>query len=1459
MPPGCAGQFRLETGAIYGRSWEPVTTSAANRSQLDPPAVLPLSVPRASRWSSLRRSGAAGWGGAVLAAVMALEIGVSVARATPGTKLWDFTTGAPVHSSPAIGLDGTIYFGSMDRKLYALTAGGAKRWEFLTGGGIQSSPALGADETVYVGSLDGKLYAVSPTGLLRWQFAARGPVASSPAVGADGTLYFGAQDRRVYALKPNGLLHWEFLTQGEIVSSPAVAADGTVYVGSRDRRLYALAPNGTKKWEYVASGEIESSPALGAGGVIYLGVADGAFCAVAPAGHLLWVHRTSQPVYSSPAVGVDGVVYFGGHDERLYALNPDGTVRWATALGLRVGHSSPALAADGTVYVGALNGQFFAHHADGTRRWAYTVGSDVTYSSPAVAADGTVYFGANDGKLYALRGTAELAGQAWPMFRRDTRHSASGFAERDLPAAYSGGVPFTVTLSATLPASVVFYVVEDTPPANWQVGEISHNGSFDPNRLCVRFGPFFDGAPRRLSYQVTPPVGEAGSRTFRGTTWVDGAARFMGGTHRIDSQPLHPADSIAFDRWIALEEITGYGAAWKRGANWAIGPNPVPNAYLARAIGLWRSGEAYQYDTNFSLPPWWWVPTPPAAAGLPPERPAPGTAAPNGTATAALPLTYQPGTPLTVVLTVTPDTNVWTYALEDQPPAGWAIGAVENGGFIDAARGKVKWGPFFDPAPRVVSYQVTPPADATEVAGFVGWAAFDGVLGGVAGQRHVYPGATGLPAVVVRRQLPLSYSPGAKLTVTLQTAELPLPGFLIVEDAPPRGWAVTDVSHGGTFDAAAKVVRFGPFLDGVPRALSYGLTPPVSESGLEQFAGSFLVNGVAGEIAGDTRLAWAPLHPADVQPIDAWLTLAEVTAYGAAWRAGSAWSAPPNPIPGAYLSRAIELWGAGEAYRYDTNFATPPLWWVSAADPAAVGLPPALPPPGTTAPNGVVTAALPLIYQPGASLTVVLTVLPDTNVSAYAVEDEPPAGWVVARVDGGGFADAARGKVKWGPFFDAAPRVLTYQVTPPGEAVETGRFHGWVAFDGVLGEVGGQRETHPSTTGLPAVVVSRRLPPAYSPGATLTVTLETASLDPPAALVVEESPPRGWVVGDISDGGTFDAAARWVRFGPFLDGTARILTYTLTPPIAATGTEPFAGRFLVNGVRGFVAGDVRLAMAPLHPADLQPIDGWLTMTELTAYGAAWRLGTVWSTPPSPITAPYLLTAIALWQSGERYRHEPAIPTAPDWWLSAPGEVPGDQWPAGLPPGVVTTNGTVEAEVPAFFEPGIAFTVSLAVTPATGVVVYAVEESPPAGWAVSEITAGGRHDTWRHKLKWGPYFDAMPRRLAYRLLPPAEPPEVGRFGGGAAFDGAGSATVGRRQTLLKESRVSPEFTSARRVVGGGIEVVLAGIRGEVYVLQASTNLVAWRTVATLTNTLGTVNYHDTAAAATPQRYYRAYWP
>jgi outer membrane protein assembly factor BamB len=89
------------------------------------------------------------------------------------------------------------------------------KWKFKTNGKVISSAAV-VDGTAYFGSTDRKLYAVdSSSGGLRWTFAAGAPVNSSPLV-AGGLVYFVSVDGNFYALDAaSGKLAWKFQTRGD--------------------------------------------------------------------------------------------------------------------------------------------------------------------------------------------------------------------------------------------------------------------------------------------------------------------------------------------------------------------------------------------------------------------------------------------------------------------------------------------------------------------------------------------------------------------------------------------------------------------------------------------------------------------------------------------------------------------------------------------------------------------------------------------------------------------------------------------------------------------------------------------------------------------------------------------------------------------------------------------------------------------------------------------------------------------------------------------------------------------------------------------------------------------------------------------------------------------------------------------------------------------------------------------
>jgi large repetitive protein len=319
---------------------------------------------------------------------------------TNDTK-WNYTTNKEIESSPAIGSDGTIYFGSMDGNVYALYPNGTLKWEYTTGDEIRSSPAIGSDGTIYIGSYDKNLYALNPDGTLKWKYTTGNYIDSSPAIGSDGTIYVGSWDDKLYALNPNGTLKWTYTTGKSIwYSSPAIGSDGTIYIGSQDRNLYALNPDGTLKWKYATEGGIFSSPSIGSDGTIYIGSFDDKLYALNPNGTLKWTYTTNGMIYSSASIGSDGTIYIGSQDTKLYALNPNGTLKWTytTAGGIC---DSAAIDAAGNIYI-ASSKIVYALSPNGTLKWEYTTLGNI-YGSPVIGSDGTLYIGSWDHNIYAIK------------------------------------------------------------------------------------------------------------------------------------------------------------------------------------------------------------------------------------------------------------------------------------------------------------------------------------------------------------------------------------------------------------------------------------------------------------------------------------------------------------------------------------------------------------------------------------------------------------------------------------------------------------------------------------------------------------------------------------------------------------------------------------------------------------------------------------------------------------------------------------------------------------------------------------------------------------------------------------------------------------------------------------------------------------------------------------------------
>ena len=195
-------------------------------------------------------------------------------------------------------LDGMVYFGSVDRHIYALDASnGAFKWAYRAPKMFKSSLCVYGN-LIFSGNVDNRVHCIRrQTGEPVWTFKTRSDVDSSPVV-ADDRLYIGGEDSTLYCLDPSsGDVLWkEKVNRKEpsppggkgIESSPAVA-NGRVFASSYSGYVYAFdAETGTKLWSFETGDDTDSTPTL-VGDLLYIGCESGElFCLTQDEGKKVW-------------------------------------------------------------------------------------------------------------------------------------------------------------------------------------------------------------------------------------------------------------------------------------------------------------------------------------------------------------------------------------------------------------------------------------------------------------------------------------------------------------------------------------------------------------------------------------------------------------------------------------------------------------------------------------------------------------------------------------------------------------------------------------------------------------------------------------------------------------------------------------------------------------------------------------------------------------------------------------------------------------------------------------------------------------------------------------------------------------------------------------------------------------------------------------------------------------------
>jgi hypothetical protein len=347
----------------------------------------------------------------------------------------------------------------------------------------------------------------------------------------------------------------------------------------------------------------------------------------------------------------------------------------------------------------------------------------------------------------------------------------------------------------------------------------------------------------------------------------------------------------------------------------------------------------------------------------------------------------------------------------------------------------------------------------------------------------LHHGPCGPPCPAVRTLDGPNGTPCAGAALNVQIVLSPPAGAaaIAVEDSPPAGWSVANISDGGTFDAVNGKVKWGPFFPPFPPELSYDAAPTANQDDGACFDGLISIDGVNETICGDSCVdPCCPFMAADLpQPEcgecpsagcdacnagvcrDHRIALCELIGYACQWHRGC-----HDDISG--MTRAAFIWRNGECYCWDDGGAN----WIPAGCPA----------PGTGCCGGRIALEAPMygaglnraedigarinpfdpLSQPsisGATQNVSVKVIPPPGTSAVALEVVVPKGWTVESVHQGGAWDERHRKVKWGPLFGDGIQRLSFEVRAAVPAAKTIRdsarepkravFKGTVSFDGL--------------------------------------------------------------------------------------------------------------------------------------------------------------------------------------------------------------------------------------------------------------------------------------------------------------------------------------------------------------------------------------------------------------------------
>ncbi len=275
-------------------------------------------------------------------------------------------------------------------------------WNMATDGFVDASPVV-ADDTVYAGSWDGRVLALTVDGHLQWE-RQLGDVIDAALVVDERALYLQSWARQVSALdRQDGALRWSFTyppsPADDHRQGGALRVADLLLLPAWNGTLYALAAaDGAVRWQYRGGQPLRAAPALDADR-LYLASGAGILSALGLDGRLLWQIDLGTPLLATPVVTPAGPVAVT-RDGTVLAFDRDGSERWRRDLGETCYYGAPVYG-EGALYLGTAGGTLWKLEADSGRIVWRQEQPGPLYSTPRLAA-GRLFFGDNDGRLYAV-------------------------------------------------------------------------------------------------------------------------------------------------------------------------------------------------------------------------------------------------------------------------------------------------------------------------------------------------------------------------------------------------------------------------------------------------------------------------------------------------------------------------------------------------------------------------------------------------------------------------------------------------------------------------------------------------------------------------------------------------------------------------------------------------------------------------------------------------------------------------------------------------------------------------------------------------------------------------------------------------------------------------------------------------------------------------------------------------